>query len=160
MERAPGGSAVGGMLQSTLDRLVDQGFVESIQQGTKTDQLTSKQLAESYRGYFDDVLKTVNRSQPGHRTLMDINDPLGQALFADTMFREGRGQGPTLIQQAIKIVDPTAPKPDGMMGPDTYRRYKNLLQDQKTRKQVINALLDVRLNGEPNEQLRFKFFRP
>jgi hypothetical protein len=96
-----------------------------------------------YRGYFNDVLRTVDRSKPGHKVLSDINDPEGTRGLAEAIFRSGRRDGTRVLQEAVNAAGHRPPiEAKGFMGPATIAAYKRMLSDPATRDIMLNTLAD------------------
>ncbi len=163
MATAPGGTATAGILEKTLNGLINNGRVSGINSNTPPKQLTMDQAAQVYRGYFDDVLERVDKTKKGHQVLQQIGDPKSAAAFADTLFRHGGPDGTEMIQNAINSVKPgTFGKPDRKMGPVTFGEYNRLAGDPKTRGRLLQALAAIRLTGKNvdlAEKPRFDQFR-
>ncbi|MEO5373444.1 MAG: peptidoglycan-binding protein [Alphaproteobacteria bacterium] len=87
----PNSTAKGGILDETLERAKSSGKFPDLAAVEKAKDLTPDQMAQVYKHYLDDTLRTVG----GSDALNDL-DPKTGAVLADTMFRHGRGDGARL----------------------------------------------------------------
>jgi len=141
----PISGAASGISKNTLDRAIKGGVLPGLKEGTIPDKLSIDQRAKVYRHYFDDALRTVDRTVPGSGNLQKIGDAKASSAFADTLFAHGRSGGAEAIQKAINKVTPNSVEDQGQMGPKTFKAYKKLSANPQTRRALLNALADVRL---------------
>ena len=78
---------------------------------TRSEDLTTEQLAVAYRGYF----KAILGSYGGRAALNKLADPKTAATFSDTLFVHGTGDGAELVKEGLK-------KLMGTLTPEETRR--------------------------------------
>ena len=150
------GSAASGIIQKTADVYLGKGDLKHAKPGTPPSSLSVEDRAKIYRHYMDDQFSAIG----GHKVLEQIGDDKGAIALADGMFRLGKRHASEGIQEAMKIIEPAQPTPDGVFGSKTLAAYKRLLADSKTRDRLLDAIGDrftVKANGE-NE--RWDALRP
>jgi len=150
------GSAASGIIQKTADVYLGKGDLKHAKPGTPPSSLSVEDRAKIYRHYMDDQFSAIG----GHKVLEQIGDDKGAIALADGMFRLGKRHASEGIQEAMKIIEPAQPTPDGVFGSKTLATYKRLLADSKTRDRLLDAIGDrftVKANGE-NE--RWDALRP
>ncbi|MBF0177821.1 MAG: hypothetical protein HQL63_13385 [Magnetococcales bacterium] len=125
MAKAPGGSAFGGVQQKALDEMIQGGYVTNIPPGTKTTELTIEQMAEAYRGFFDNTFHAIG----GHDVLNQIGNETTTVTVADTIFRHGSKGGSEILQQAANEVLAKKDKPDGVMDSKTLETIEEISAD-------------------------------
>lgn len=137
--------AVSGIERAAFDRAVADGIVPPLEENQTLENLTSDQRAAIYRHYFDDTLRTVDRSVAGHRVLDRLGSKEAAAAFADSVFSHGRSGGAKVIQEAVnRVYDKEALEPDGAMGPKTFEAFRQLAVDPEKKPVLLEALADVR----------------
>lgn len=131
-------------------------------------------LLKTYDRYFDDVLGSVaNRENSGLTPsgLLDtLKDRDTAAPIADTLFRHGRGEGATLLQNALNAARGDLPMPerevlngaplavDGRMGPQTWGAIEELTR-LGYGDALRHRLADLRTELSKGEASRFNAFR-
>ena len=177
MQHGPSGSAMGGILRVTLHNLRDKGYIDDVVQKhgreVKPIHLDMQDLKSVYKGYFDDVLEsaakghtTRNPGNPkrGSQILDMIGDKNTASAVADTLFRDGSGQGTTYIQKAINMAEGntkvTVEDPrNATFGSQTFQGVKDVAtgSENEKRQKFLNALADQRRREEKarNDYYRF-----
>ncbi|MBF0177819.1 MAG: hypothetical protein HQL63_13375 [Magnetococcales bacterium] len=140
MAKAPGGSAFGGVKQDTLDGMIQGGYVTNIPPGTKTTELTISQMAEAYRGYFDQTFRAIGR----HEVLNQIGNETTTVVVADTIFRHGSRGGSEILQDAINKVPGRKTESDGVLGSETLNTIKDIAKDPVDNKVFLKKIVDFR----------------
>lgn len=162
----PVSGAASGISKNTLDRAIKGGVLPGLKEGAVPDQLSIDQRAKVYRHYFDDALRTVERTAPGSSNLQKISDAKASSAFADTLFAHGSTGGALIIQKAINKVTPNSVEALGQMGPKTFKAYKELSANPQTRRTLLSALGDARwekIKSRPDAagwSSRINSFRP
>jgi len=143
MTQNPESSAFAGVMQNTLDGLINNGLVPGVEKGTKPSELNEEQIAGVYRAFFDDALARVDRHKSGHQVLQEIGDSSGAYALAESLFHFGAPDGTAFLQEAINTAaSDQVLRVDGVMGPQTMGAYRNLLTDKGTRDRLLHAVAD------------------
>ncbi len=141
----------GGVTRTTLSRLMAAKPIAGIAPGTPPEKLTADETAAFYRAYFDDAFPAIG----GHRVLSKIGDEEADAALADTIFVHQSARRGRLIQKAVNAVAPGAAQEDNEVGSRTIAAYARLARDPATRRRLLDALADLRIDavrGRPDEK--------
>jgi len=148
-EPDPESTAVGGILQSTLDGLFKGGkSVKGVVPGKSTGQLSPQDRAKIYRSYVDEALNLTG----GSHALSRIGDTEAAAALVDTLFKHGRTGGGSIIEKAINDVVPKRVKVDGPVGNQAFSAYKELVADPNQRRQLLDAIAKRRIETTKNDK--------
>jgi len=150
-----------GITQGTLNDLINRGKIKGIDKDTPPYKLTTDQRAQFYKSYFNDKLHSVG----GSEALNQLPDRHAAQTLADTVYRQGQDGAAESIQSAANRVKLGIVATDKKFGPDTFKAYKTLTDDSKTRDQFYKALAEERwqyaqdnLGGHPGDKGRAEFF--
>ncbi len=160
-------TAYGGITDRALKEA--QIHEPSLRRVTRSQDLTTEQLATAYRGYFKEVLESYG----GREELNKLADPKTAATFSDTLFLHGRGLGPTLVKRGInKLMDTLTaedkrkiglrPLPDASDRPDTIHNLQRLDAvglGPAVRDAITEERLDVTDKTEKGKRARIEHFR-
>ncbi len=163
-ESDPSSTAKAGILQPTLDGLINQKRLDARILGDrrKTSQLKPEDIAHIYPAYMEDVMSRNG----GRKALEDIKDDTAASAYFDTLFQHGRGGGSLMIQRAINRMEPKTVEEDGGMGLQTWNAYLRLANDPQKLDKFMDALADIRTEGEESRggvlagnRIRYDSFR-
>jgi len=154
----PGGSAVAGITQRTLDELIDKKYLKNVQKGTKPNQLSSAQIAQAYGAIADYSLERV-----GGRTYLDSLPNADDArLVFDMVVRHGPSGGAALIKAALNEIrqndEDELDMGEGRLGPQTAAQLEKILKDVKRQQELRKRVAEKRLREYPEDAPRFRFF--
>lgn len=172
MKKAPGGSAVAGILQKTLDTIKSPentpGIIARHGKNAKTTDLEMQDIKEAYKGFFNTVLsgpaksmskKVASKPVKGTEILGFVGNDKMASSVADILFREGTGLGSTMIMNAIKTTDPELDiGEDNVLGSKTVSALQEIAKDpRKTRSFLEFSANSRRLDEKArNDYFRFR----
>lgn len=171
MKKAPGGSAVAGILQGTLEDLIFKEKVNSlvIRKGKKitTENLDFHDIKDVYKGFFNQTfegpaktynIENSNKTIQGYQLLGLIgNDKLSSSV-ADILFREGSSKGSEIIQKAIKLSDPDQDTGRGAtFGTMTLQALQKISKEPQKVKNFLEFSADARRLNEKDRNDYFRF---
>jgi hypothetical protein len=175
MKKDQSSSAVGGILQPTIKILKDKGFIDSVIKkhgpNVKTTDLDQEDIKSIYKAYFDDVLDSAAK---GHNIINPINPVRGSQILdligdkntasavADTLFRDGSGNGTTYTQKAINMAEgktkvKVEDAEDSTFGSETFQALQEVAKDSQKRQKFLDALADQRKKAEKARNDHFRF---
>ncbi len=147
--------AMSGITPSTLDELIEKGFIKGISKGTPPTAIPLDQRAEIYRAYFDFALNRAG----GSTALSRIPDADTAAALGDTLFRHGRTGGAKIIQNAINSVSAGSVAVSGPVGPNTMGAFIRIAADPNKTGRLLDAIGNERakaVRGTRNEHGELK----
>ena len=172
MKKAPGGSAVAGILQDTLDKLIlKEKLNDLVSRKGKvidTEDLDFHDVKDIYKGFFNQIFegpaKTYNAKNPkrtiqGYQILSLIGDDKVSSSVADILFREGPAKGTEIIQKAIKLSDPTKDTGKGAaFGTMTLQALQEISKEPEKVKNFLKFSANARRSDEKarNDYFRFR----
>ncbi len=172
MKKAPGGSAVAGILQATLDDLVQRErlneLVERKGEKIQTDNLDLQDVKDVYKGFYNLHLegpaKTYNLKNPknsiqGYQILGLIGDPRMASSVADMLFREGPGRGAEIIRHSVRLADPEQDTgKGGSFGSMTLKALQEIAKDPRKTRSFLEFSANARRQDEKarNDYFRFR----
>ncbi len=172
MKKAPGGSAVAGILQTTLNDLITRKRVEPLVgrkgEEIKTDDLDLQDVKDVYKGFFNQHfegpaktynLKSQKRAIEGYQILGLIGDPRIASSVADMLFREGSGKGSEIIQNSIRLSDPEQDTgKGGAFGSMTLKALQEIAKDPRKARSFLEFSANARRREEKarNDYFRFR----
>ncbi len=121
--------------------------------------LTDDAIITVYKDYFDEIMQSVG----GSRAIDEIDSDCAAAALMDTLFRHGRGDGATLLQQAIAdtwfdaFPDSTPPLIASGFGPATFGAFHALVRSGYGA-QLTRALANRRTSHRESERSRYDRF--
>jgi len=151
----PSSGAISGITPSTLDELIEKGFIKGIAKGTPPTSIRLERRPEIYRAYFDFALNRAG----GSSVLSRIPDADAAAALADTLFRHGRTGGARILQNAINTVNPGAVSVSGPAGPETLRKFIGIASDPNKVGRLLDAIGNERaktVRGTSTERAELK----
>ncbi|MCL4679170.1 MAG: hypothetical protein KJ017_11335 [Alphaproteobacteria bacterium] len=172
MKKAPGGSAVAGILQTTLNDLITRKRVEPLVgrkgEEIKTDDLDLQDVKDVYKGFFNQHfegpaktynLKSQKRAIEGYQILGLIGDPRIASSVADMLFREGSGKGSEIIQNSIRLSDPEQDTgKGGAFRSMTLKALQEIAKDPRKARSFLEFSANARRREEKarNDYFRFR----
>jgi hypothetical protein len=171
MKKAPGGSAVAGILQKTLDSTKSPdntpGIYARYGKNPKTTDLELPDIKEVYKGFFNDVfkgpaekLKEKNKTPAikGYQILGLIGNDRLSSSVADILFREGTTKGSELILKAIQLTDPNADTGTGTaFGSKTLTALQEIAKDHGKTRNFLEFSANARRTDEKDRNDYFRF---
>ncbi|MCB9976336.1 MAG: hypothetical protein H6858_01895 [Rhodospirillales bacterium] len=172
MKKAPGGSAVAGILQKTLDTTKSLENTPEILakygKNPKTTDLELQDIKEVYKGFFNDAFKgpaqklnekNKARAFKGYQILGLIGDDRLSSSIADILFREGTAKGSELIISAIRLTDTDADTGRGnVFGSKTLSALQKIAKNPDQTRNFLEFSANARRGDEKarNDYFRFR----
>lgn len=172
MKKAPGGSAVAGILQKTLDTIKSPqntpGIIAKYGENAKTTDLEMQDIKEAYKGFFNVALagpaksmsaKNASKAVNGTGILGFLGNDKIASSVADVLFREGTGLGSTMIMKAIKATDPALDiGAHNVLGSKTVSALQEIAKDHRKTRNFLEFTANRRRIEEKarNDYFRFR----
>jgi len=119
--------------------------------------LNPEELVRTYEGFMKQ--RAYLGRVGGLEALDSLCDAEVAAALFDTMFRNGAGDGPKAIRNAINTVKPGSVDPSGGLTMELFEAYRAVTDDCGTRQELLDALAEERKKQYDDEGARFDHFR-
>lgn len=173
-EMAPGGSAVGGIMNDTMGALLkdkrDDPFVQKLRAdcklqlaGRSPDELTGGLSPDLLpRLYVYDLDKRFRALPQGRRALEDVGNHYAAASMADTLFRFGDRGGAHILAAAVNKLSKgkegfTPIQNPDLVGPVIFKAYSDLAKNPATLQPLLDAVAEERGNAVAKQAQLPKF---